>query len=108
VRPRIGLIGSLSKMIISGLASLMTGEDQTALNSEEGHTKKSNVLYELIMEEFSELYFDSLYLAQTRSIIKNYPNVIKVVLHLLSYVSIALFCKRLWNYFWKLVKVLSS
>lgn len=61
-----------------------------------------------MIEELEEFYQDSLYFSRVRYLVKNYPYELTVVVHLLFYVSVVLFCKRLWGYFWKLVKFIVS
>jgi len=93
---------------MSALASVMQGEDPSSDAVGQAQTKKSNPYYDLIADEVSEFYSDSLYMSRMRYILKNYPNEITVVLNILSYVTMALFCKRIWDLFWRFVKFLTS
>ena len=106
MRPRIGVFGSVTSVIASGLVSLMTGDDSTLADSEQ--SSKNNILYDTILDELSQFYDDSIYFQWLRSITKTYPNELIVCSHLIFYVCITLFCKRMWNYFWRLVKFIAN
>ena len=106
MRKRIGVFGSVTSVIASGLVSLMTGDDPTLTDDEK--PVKNNILYEMIYDELNEFYNDSIYFSQMLYIAKTYPNEMTVCFQLIFYVCVTLFCKRLWNYFWRLVKFIAN
>lgn len=102
----MSLFGSVTSMVATALVYLMRGDELPL--SPDGKPVKQNILYEMAIDELSEFYNDSIYLSQLRYLCINYADELTLCFNVMFYVLVALFCKRLWNYFWRLVKFISS